>query len=68
MLQTTVITPRAIDSDALGTSVFVLTPQQSQRMLAKMPNVSAVIVTATSIEAIRWPTRIHDTSSIGERP
>jgi thiamine biosynthesis lipoprotein len=68
MLQTTVITPLAIDSDALGTSVFVLTPQESQRMLVKIPNVSALIVTTTAIEAIRWPTRIHDTSSIGERP
>jgi FAD:protein FMN transferase len=68
MLQTTVITPLAIDSDALGTSVFVLTPQQSVRMLTTMPQVSALIVSAKGIEAIRWPTPIHNTSSTGEIP
>jgi FAD:protein FMN transferase len=58
MLQTTVITPLAVDSDALGTSVFVLTPAESMRMLANMPEVSALIITANETHAIHWPTKI----------
>ncbi len=58
MLQTTVITPLAIDSDALGTSVFVLTPAESMRMLANLPEVSALIVTSTETRAIHWPGKI----------
>ena len=55
MLQTSVISKLAIDSDALGTSVFVLTPDQSVRMLAKMPEVSALIISENGIKAVRWP-------------
>jgi thiamine biosynthesis lipoprotein len=58
MLQSTVIAPRAIDSDALSTSVFVMRPEASARLLDKMKGVSALLVTnntgANRVVRIRW--------------
>src|SRR2546425_4236060 len=59
MLQTTVITPEATDSDALSTAVFVLGPQQSGKLLDKIAEAAAMFVTdKTGVERIleiRWP-------------
>jgi thiamine biosynthesis lipoprotein len=66
MLQTSVIAPLAVDSDALGTSVFVLTPDQSARMLESIPSASALIVTENEVRAIRWPVAIAGASTKGE--
>ena len=59
MLQTTVIAPDATDSDALSTAVFVMGPQQSARLLDKIPGAAAVFVTdrtgAERVVEIHWP-------------
>ncbi len=59
MLQTTVITPEATDSDALSTAVFVMGPQQSARLLDKIAGSAAVFVTdragAARVLEFRWP-------------
>jgi thiamine biosynthesis lipoprotein len=59
MLQTTVITPEATDSDALSTAVFVMGPQQSARVLDKIAGAAAVFVTDRTggerIVEIHWP-------------
>jgi thiamine biosynthesis lipoprotein len=59
MLQTTVIAPEATDSDALSTAVFVLGPRQSARLLDKIAETAAMLVTdktgAERILEIRWP-------------
>jgi len=60
MLQTTIISPLAIDSDALSTGLFVTTPEQSRTILDQhYPGIAALILsgdkasfTATSIH---WP-------------
>lgn len=43
MLQTTVISPSATDSDALSTVVFVLSPQASRAVLRPLPGTQALI-------------------------
>ena len=59
MLQTTVITPEATDSDALSTAVFVMGPQQSARLLDRIAGAAAVFVTDKTgvdrIVGIHWP-------------
>lgn len=59
MLQTTVITPEATDSDALSTAVFVMGPQQSARLLDRITGAAAVFVTDKTgvdrIVGIHWP-------------
>lgn len=59
MLQTTVITPKATDSDALSTAVFVMGPQPSAKLLDKIAGASALLVTnkigVEQIVKIRWP-------------
>ena len=59
MLQTTVITPEATDSDALSTAVFVMGPRQSARLLNQTAGAAAVFVTdrtgAERIAEIHWP-------------
>jgi thiamine biosynthesis lipoprotein len=59
MLQTTVITPEATDSDALSTAVFVMGPQKSARVLDKIAGAAAVFVTDRTggerIVEIHWP-------------
>lgn len=59
MLQTTVITPKATDSDALSTAVFVMGPQPSAKLLDKITGASALLVTnrigVEQIVKIRWP-------------
>lgn len=44
MLQVTVIAPRAEDSDALSTALFVLGAERAAALLHKKPNVSALLV------------------------
>jgi thiamine biosynthesis lipoprotein ApbE len=59
MLQTTVITPEATDSDALSTAVFVMGPERSARLLDKIAGTSAIFVSdrngAGRIVLRRWP-------------
>jgi len=43
VLQTTVISPSATDSDALSTVVFVLPPEASRRVLEGLPGTEALI-------------------------
>jgi thiamine biosynthesis lipoprotein len=43
VLQSTVISPSATDSDALSTVVFVLPPEASRQVLASMPGTEALI-------------------------
>ncbi len=43
VLQSTVISPSATDSDALSTVVFVLPPEASRQVLASMPDTEALI-------------------------
>ncbi|HZY63064.1 MAG TPA: FAD:protein FMN transferase [Edaphobacter sp.] len=59
MLQTTVISPSATDSDALSTATFVMGPQASARVLRSTPHSAAIIVSGTiqkpRYTAIGWP-------------
>src|SRR5258708_32142672 len=59
VLQTSVITPEATDSDALSTAVFVMGPERSARLLDNIAGTSAIFVGdrngAGRIVQIRWP-------------
>ena len=44
----TVIAPRAVTADALGTGVFVAGPHAGMKMIERMEGVQAVIVTSTN--------------------
>ncbi len=59
MVQTTVISPEATDSDALSTAVFVMGPEYSAKLLDKMTGTAAMFVTdkpgSGRIVEIRWP-------------
>jgi thiamine biosynthesis lipoprotein len=63
MLQTTVITPSATDSDALSTATFVMAPQASARLMHTLAHSSALIVSGTPATphytAINWPTPLN---------
>lgn len=58
MLQTTVIAPTAIDTDALSTSTFVMGADGSKRLLDTMSDTRAVIVSGTTTQpkytSINW--------------
>ena len=58
MLQTTVIAPTAIDTDALSTSTFVLGAEGSRKLLSGSPEMRALIVSGTEkhprYAAINW--------------
>ena len=56
VLQSTVISPSATDSDALSTVVFVLPPEASRQLLAPMPNTEALI--------FRGPAPVNDCIAI----
>jgi len=56
VLQTSVISPSATDSDALSTVVFVLSPEDSRRVLAPFREVQALI--------FRGPEAPHDCIAI----
>src|SRR5207245_603773 len=66
MLQTTVITPEATDSDALSTAVFVMGPLAGKRLLQSIAGASAFWVLgnpeARRTVAWRWPDRDRRTS------
>src|SRR5713226_508725 len=66
MLQTTVITPEATDSDALSTAVFVMGPSAGKRLLQSIAGASAFWVLgnpeARRTVAWRWPDRDRRTS------
>ncbi len=59
MLQTTVISPSATDSDALSTVVFVGSVELSERLLRDMPETRALIFSARKTQpdcvAVHWP-------------
>ena len=65
VLQTTVISPSATDSDALSTVVFVLPPEASRRVLETLPETQALIFrgpgavqasgAGSECVAINWP-------------
>jgi len=58
MLQSTVISPSATDSDALSTVVFILSAKESRRVLGPISGTSALIFAQPSSEptcvAIQW--------------
>jgi len=58
MVQTTAIHPSATASDALSSSLFVLGPEASERLLNDMPQASALLLSGhTHVEhctSIRW--------------
>lgn len=54
-LQTTVLSPSATDSDALSTVVFVLPPNDSQRILKNMHDTTALIYESASGETSPQP-------------
>ncbi|WP_246408847.1 FAD:protein FMN transferase [Granulicella aggregans] len=56
VLQSTVISPSATDSDALSTVVFVLPPEASRQLLTSMPNTEALL--------FRGPTPVSDCIAI----
>lgn len=63
MLQTTVITPSATDSDALSTATFVMAPQASAQILRTLAHSSALIISGTPATphyiAINWPKSLN---------
>jgi thiamine biosynthesis lipoprotein len=58
MLQTTVVSPSATDSDALSTVAFVLSPGQTRRLFATMPKARVLLYTQQTASptclAIHW--------------
>jgi thiamine biosynthesis lipoprotein len=66
MLQTTVIAPSAMDSDALSTSTFVLGPFRAKPLLRTMAGTAALWVegqaAAPRVVTWRWPTQVASTS------
>ena len=67
MLQTTVISPSATDSDALSTATFVMGARASAHILRSIPHSSAIIVSGTiekpRYAAIDWPAPFNMNSS-----
>lgn len=59
VLQTTVITSDATDSDVLSTAVFVLGPRRGVALLGRLKGASAFVVTdkkgAGRVVSFRWP-------------
>lgn len=62
MLQVTVISPSATDSDALSNALFVSGPEDRAALLEGRPQDCALVIKgeqfATEYEAIRWPAEI----------
>ncbi|MGH9529144.1 MAG: FAD:protein FMN transferase [Terriglobales bacterium] len=62
MLQTTVVTPRATDSDALSTAMFVMGPVEGAKLLRSVPGAEALWVMGysetTHVVAWSWPARV----------
>ena len=58
VLQTSVISPSATDSDALSTVVFVLSPEASRGILKDLPGTEAIIfrgpAPVSDCVAINW--------------
>ncbi|NOY76171.1 MAG: FAD:protein FMN transferase [Kiritimatiellaeota bacterium] len=44
MLSVTVVTPRAVDSDALSTSVFIKGAKFAEKVVAEFPRTSVLII------------------------
>ncbi len=44
----TIVTPRAVDADALSTAVFILGPEAGMALIERLPDVEGVIVGATN--------------------
>jgi thiamine biosynthesis lipoprotein len=64
MLQTTVITPSATDSDALSTAIFVLGPERGKKLLESIPQTGALWVQGNDPNAIQttswhWPGSVN---------
>jgi thiamine biosynthesis lipoprotein len=69
MLQTTVITPSATDSDALSTAIFVLGPERGKKLLDSFPQTGGLWVqgkdpSASKTISWHWPGELN---SSGER-
>ena len=62
-LQTTVITPRATDSDALSTAMFVMGPAKGKKLLQSVAGARGLWILGdsetTRIAAWHWPGDIH---------
>jgi FAD:protein FMN transferase len=56
MLQTTVITPNATDSDALSLIMFVMGPEKSEKLLGEIPGTSGMWVLGEpqNFNTIQW--------------
>jgi FAD:protein FMN transferase len=61
MAQVTVIAPKATDSDALSTALFVLGPEAGEHVLGERPDAAALFVTdaagSTRVVKLNWETR-----------
>jgi thiamine biosynthesis lipoprotein len=75
MLQTTVVSPSATDSDALSTVAFVLSPGQTRRLFATMPKTRVLLYTQQTAGptclAVHWqgdPCLTTTTTSEGHHP
>lgn len=75
MLQTTVVSPSATDSDALSTVAFVLSPGQTRRLFATMPKTRVLLYTQQAASptclAVHWqgdPCLTTTTTSGGHHP
>lgn len=72
VLQTSVISPSATDSDALSTVVFVLSPEASRRVLESLPNTEALIFRGPSpvsdCTAINWQGQPCSTKDSSTQP
>jgi thiamine biosynthesis lipoprotein len=66
VLQTTVITPRAVDSDALSTAMFVMGPVSGVKLLKTVTGASGLWVLgnlkATHIVEWHWPVNVSGTA------
>jgi thiamine biosynthesis lipoprotein len=71
MLQTTVITPQATDSDALSTAMFVMGPIDGVELLQSVPGARGLwvlgIPKTTHIVAWRWPVNVPGAKSASRR-
>ncbi len=67
MLQTTVISPSATESDALSNALFVLGAEDRTSLLEQLPHCSTLVILENKIaaeyEKTRWPAKVADVSA-----
>jgi thiamine biosynthesis lipoprotein len=70
MLQTTVIAPQAVDSDALSTAMFVMGPGTGTELLRSVPQAEVLWITddssTTHMITWNWPSEIPGAITAGD--